>query len=316
MRLVARLALFLIFAAGCYVLLLTVTPQRLAFRTARNLNVPSGGYGHQWTRSQEVVGHGPVDVLFVGSSHAYRGFDPRIWSARGYRTFNLGSSSQTPLQSEVLLHRHLGSLRPALVILELGPTSFSFDGVESALDVLANAPADGHAWRMAWRTGHLKVWNSMLYTWAHRAVFGMPDIHEPVKKEGDTYIPGGYVEKKLRHYKHAPPERPSTFAARPEQVAALDRMLTLLKGQGVRTIAVEAPVTRSRRASAADQDQFAEWIGARLPYFDLQDRVPLDDSLHFYDAHHLNQLGVDRMNAVLIDLLEKEGVLSPSAQRP
>lgn len=311
MRLATRLVMFLLFAALWYVLLLTFTPQRLAFRTARNLNVPSGGYGHQWTRSQEVARYGAVDVLFVGSSHAYRGFDPRIWSARGYRTFNLGSSSQTPLQSEVLLQRHLAGLRPSLVILELGPTSFSYDGVESALDVLANAPADGLAWQMALHTSHLKVWNSMLYTWAHRGVFGMPDIHEPQQKGSDTYIPGGYVEKKLRHYKHAPPERPTHFTARPEQVAALDRMLALLKAEGVRTIAVEAPVTRSRRASAVDQDQFAEWITAKLPYFDLQGRVPLDDSLHFYDAHHLNQLGVDRMNGVLIDLLEAEGVLTP-----
>lgn len=38
-----------------------------------------------------------IDVAFIGSSNVYRHFDPEIWDASlGMKTFNLGTSSQTP----------------------------------------------------------------------------------------------------------------------------------------------------------------------------------------------------------------------------
>ena len=39
-----------------------------------------------------------IDVLVLGSSHAYRGFDPRIFKKAGIKLFNFGSSGQTLLQ--------------------------------------------------------------------------------------------------------------------------------------------------------------------------------------------------------------------------
>ena len=38
-------------------------------------------------------------------------------------------------------------------------------------------------------------------------------------------------------------------------------------------------------------------------YYNFNTLIKLDDSLHFYDPHHLNQLGVETFNAELIDLL-------------
>jgi hypothetical protein len=305
LRTVLRVVAFAAFAAVFYVVLLAILP----LQKARNLNVPTGGYGHQWTRSREALTWGAVDVLFVGSSHAYRGFDPRIWSARGYRTFNLGSSGQTPLQSEVLLTRHLTHLDPKLVVLVLDPLSLGSDGVESALDILANAPVDAAAWRMAWHIGHLKVWNGLLYNWAHRGVWGMPGFDEPVVRNQDTYVPGGYVEKRLRSNTWKGGKRARTGPIRPEQLQALDRIIEMLHRRGTRTIVVETPVTLPFRESYPDHADLAARMARRAPYYDLQHLVPLDDTMHFYDAHHLNQLGVQRMNMAFIDRLIGDGVL-------
>ena len=38
-------------------------------------------------------------------------------------------------------------------------------------------------------------------------------------------------------------------------------------------------------------------------YYNFNNLISLDDSLHFYDPHHLNQLGVETFNTNLIDLL-------------
>ena len=59
--------------------------------------------GHLHSRLLEINKHQNVDVLFLGSSHAYRGFDTRIFKESGIASFNLGSSSQAPVQSLLLL---------------------------------------------------------------------------------------------------------------------------------------------------------------------------------------------------------------------
>jgi len=77
-----------------------------------------------------------VDILFLGSSHSYRGFNPQYFS--GYKTFNLGSSAQTPIQTNLLLKRYLHQLNPKTIVYEVYPISLSIDGVESSSDIIAN----------------------------------------------------------------------------------------------------------------------------------------------------------------------------------
>ena len=40
-------------------------------------------------------------------------------------------------------------------------------------------------------------------------------------------------------------------------------------------------------------------------YYNLNGVIEMDDSYHFYDAHHLNQHGVKKFNEELIELLKK-----------
>lgn len=80
-----------------------------------NLNYRIGSYGHMFTRINEVKQlDSNVDILFLGSSHSYRGFDPRNFKDK--KTFNLGSSSQTPIQTKILLERYLDNINPKTVI--------------------------------------------------------------------------------------------------------------------------------------------------------------------------------------------------------
>ena len=92
-----RLLIFMIFCAFMYGVLLVVWAAILPAKFAGNVKHPLGGGGHLHTRLAEVQDHAPVDILFLGSSLAYRGFDTRIWKERGYTAFNLGSSAQSPV---------------------------------------------------------------------------------------------------------------------------------------------------------------------------------------------------------------------------
>jgi hypothetical protein len=142
-----------------------------------------------------------IDILFLGSSHAYRGFDTRIFKKYGYNTFNLGSSSQTPIQTLVLLKRYLDRINPETVIFEVNPTTFSSDGVESSLDIIANDRNDIYSYEMAFKIHHIKTFNTLLYA-EYRDIFHLDDsFTEPIKKRKDTYIKGGFVEKEMAYYK-------------------------------------------------------------------------------------------------------------------
>jgi hypothetical protein len=63
----------------------------------KNIKDKRGDIGHMFTRNKELNSLDSIDILVIGSSHVYRGFDPRFFSKKGIRLFNLGSSAQTPL---------------------------------------------------------------------------------------------------------------------------------------------------------------------------------------------------------------------------
>lgn len=81
----------------------------------KNFVFPIGNYGHSMLRLNEVKTHSRVDILILGSSHAYRGFDPRIFKKHQFDIFNLGLSSETPIQSYFLLKNTTHSFNQKLL---------------------------------------------------------------------------------------------------------------------------------------------------------------------------------------------------------
>ena len=108
---------FVGFAVLFYIVALLLAPQSLK----KNLLYTRGGNGHLYSRIQELRTKKPVEILFLGSSHAYRGFDTRIFDAAGLKSFNLGSSAQSPMQTYVLASKYLSTLKPRLVVYEVNP---------------------------------------------------------------------------------------------------------------------------------------------------------------------------------------------------
>lgn len=308
-RLLLRTLAFLLFAAVVYIVLLTVVPQRASYGIIRNLKVPLGRYGHSFTRLQEVEQAGKVDVLFLGSSLAYRGYDVRIFERAGYTSFNLGSSAQTPVQTEMLVQRYLHELDPELVVLEVIPNNFARDGVESAMDLLANGPADIHALHMTRRVGHLYAWNALLYRWCRERILGPREFSEPARRGTDTYIPGGYVQRDPATsmpgpFRPGPAEEPYAF-----QEEAFHRLLALFKAKDIPVVLVNPSVTRPYYAHYRSLEEFNARMATLGTYLDMNQLLRLDDSLHFYDSHHLDQSGVELYNAAVLEQLRQRGLL-------
>ncbi|RKD21937.1 hypothetical protein [Caminicella sporogenes] len=61
-----------------------------------------------------------IDLLFLGSSHAYRSFDSEIFDKKlKVNSFNIGSSSQNPIDSYYVLNEVLRYKKPRMVVYEI-----------------------------------------------------------------------------------------------------------------------------------------------------------------------------------------------------
>lgn len=267
------------------------------------INYKIGSYGHMFTRLNEVKKlNSDIDILFLGSSHSYRGFDPRNFKDK--KTFNLGSSSQAPIETKVLLERYLDKINPKLVIYEVYPSTIIADGVESSLDLIANDKNDFKSLKMAIELKNIKTFNTLIYA-GFADIFGVnKNFVEPTKKGNDSYINGGFVEKEIGYYKYADQTK-KEWKFKERQLKEFNDCLYLLKKKNVKTILVYVPIT-TRLYNSYTNNNYVDSIfnSYNLEYYNFNKLIQLDDSLNFSDDSHLNQNGVNKFNKKLIETLK------------
>lgn len=293
---------FLLFSSLFYLIFLFIWGLFIPAPFKSNINYRIGSYGHMFSRISEIKKYRNIDILFLGSSHAYRGFDTRLFLENGYKSFNLGSSSQTPIQTKVLLKRYLDILNPKLVIYEVYPETFTLDGVESSLDIIANDVNDIHSLWMALKINNIKIYNTLIYAF-FRDILGLnSSFSEPIIKGNDKYISGGFVEKELGFY------QPSKFdkkkiLIKDYQLESFKEIVQMLNNKKIKLILVYAPIPKVNYYSYFNKHYFDSLMQTYSTYYNFNEIISLNDSLHFYDSHHLNQNGVKIFNEKLIELL-------------
>ena len=129
-------SLFVVFCLAFYIVIIviygTFVPQPLAINFI-NFN----NYTFTKAKLKEAEKVKNIDVLIIGSSHAYRGYDTRIFNHAGLSAFNLGSDGQTPLSTEFLVKRYVKGLNPKFVIIDVYPVLLGNDGMESQLELMS-----------------------------------------------------------------------------------------------------------------------------------------------------------------------------------
>lgn len=312
-RFVARLLGFAVVAGVVYVVLIILAARWLPMWARPNVQYRPGWIGHSMTRFQELQNTKKVDVLILGSSHAYSNFDVRTFSNQlnlstsndSIRLFNMGSSSQTHIQTEILLERYLPQLKPKIILYEVYPYTLTADGLESTLDIVSNHPVEPLTTELALRN----LGPTSINTWLCASVrdkIGMnSNLSEPLTRNGDTYIPGGFVKRKMRTYTDTVFGK-FDWELRKDQVDAFKRNIELLNKSKAELFLVYAPVTDALYESVRNHDHTDSLFRSQGRYIDMNDMEVLDDSLHFYDHHHLNQEGVRLFNRALIDTLNQK----------
>lgn len=295
LRVILKLAGFGTLAIGQFVLIYFLV-----------LNAPEGAYRKlsksmgitRPVASAEVVekrkdllriGGKELDVLFVGSSHCYRTFDTRYFDAAGIRSFNLGTSSQTPMNTYRLL-RSLGDrIRYRTVVIEAMPELFHNSGAESSIDLISGL-WESLPSRM--RSFELANDRRVEYAWLSRQLW----LEEPTIKGSpdDEYIPGGFVERKVTGFKGD-----SLFHCEweetPFQYNYYRCLLRSMSRKGIETVVVMTPYRRDpslARMYAETTAKIKSLCSAyQTRFIDFNDELNYSID-YYYDASHLNREGL------------------------
>ena len=306
-RYINRLLVFFAVVIIAYPVFVILADRLLPYSWKRNLRYKAKSIIQY--KLEDLKDEQDLDILFVGSSHCYRGFDTRIFEEEGLETFNLGSSSQTPKETNLLLNKYLPQLKPKLIIYEVFPTCFELDGLEASLNMISAEPLDADFIPMLWRSPSPKLFNTFIVSCFNKWTKEQPiDLSVPFTAK-DIYHEGGFVERIDSDYDFDV-EAPRAYSFRAEQLEAFEDNVKLIQEQGVDLLFVYAPVTKVFDASRTNPDVLNEYLSKfETPFWDYHKGLTLLDSLHFYDEDHLNNEGVVIFNNVLLDRLYSEGFL-------
>lgn len=297
-RFIKSLLLFFAFFITLYSIMLVIWAELVPAEYQKNVFTTAG---HVKKRLDEAKQTSNVDVLFLGSSHTFRGFDTRIFQKAGLKSFNLGSPAQTPLQTEYLLEQYLDKLKPKLVIFEVYPMTFSIEGVEASVHLIANEEVNSGILEVAVEQNSVIVYNTLLLSFLEQSL-GL-EIKDKIARKNERYIPGGYLERNLEYFDRTPrPKQALNYDE--EQFKWFEKNLQLVKARNIEYILVQAPYPKATYNAFTNLDEFDLRMEQYGEYYNFNEAMDLDDSLNYMDDSHLNQNGVNAFNKQLIDTLK------------
>lgn len=239
------------------------------------------------------------DIIVLGSSHAYRGYDPRVFESQGINMFNAGSSAQTFETSLHIAKNHINFTGDEIVILDIYPVIFEIEGVETVQRLIVDETDPDAAFDLVVQTKDFRSINSFV-----KRKICESDTNDWVLK---GYVGRGYCTN------------PDTLSAMPvadtTEFKPLDKNIEdfvelyyFLKHNSSQIIMVSHPMPNDDRNIEIEDFVKKETLESSVFFWDLttDDRFDLND---FSDPYHLNQAGVEKFNNLLIPTVRDKASL-------
>lgn len=285
-----------------YVILVILWGEYLPTQLRTNLKSRAGMDVNIVLMIQDLEDQKKIDVLFVGSSHAYRSFDTRIWDDYGYRTFNMGTLSQTHIHTGLLLKEYVPKINPNLVVYEVYPDMFANRGIEANSIFLAYNICYSRMLKVVFKSRNIKTLNEYIYASFRNWKYPNEVIPVDVNTTLEEYRSGGFVELKTFDFKDTPEFVKGNMLE--NQIIVFRENMAFLKSNNIPVVLVQAPVTSIEQDRFPDKKKYDRLMSEYNNYFDFSQMKELDDSIHFHDYHHMNQKGVEIFNPLFIDRLQ------------
>ncbi len=300
----STLAVYLVVFAVLFFIKIGGTP--LVYRATQGNFLKGGG---TYIKTHNFNTQEKYDVIIVGSSHAYRGYDPRIFKEYGFNAYNLGTSDQKPMCSYFLIKNYINHNNCKLVIFDLYDRVFSQSNIESMSDMIQNIPSDKAALQLSLASNDVRAINMFTLR-----IFNK--IADPINPDTLGYIKGYLPTEKLLEL--PPKRRIYTYETNHEGLKYLEKTIRYLKKEGVKIVMTEHTlpiVAPAVRHDAFRKDIYKVLNKYNVGWLDYTTDSTMNNVKYFADESHLNVKGVYKYNHRLINDLIKANLLQPATNR-
>jgi hypothetical protein len=145
----------------------------------------------------------------------------------------------------------------------------------------------------------------LIYKWYHDVLLKKENKEAPVEQDKDTYIKNGFVQHDMECFKIVNYEK-NEWNYIEKQFNVFNEIIELLKDSNQPYIIIQAPITNNSYSSYTNNNVLDEFMIKKGEYYNFNNLIKLNDSLHFLDANHLNQNGVELYNKKLIEVTKMQ----------
>lgn len=284
-----------------FLLNISVNGKKIIYYTS-NYYAFKGGAAYQ--SFKEFDKNKKYDILILGSSHAYRGYDPRIFFKNGYLAYNLGTSGQSILNTYDLAVNYITSNNNKLIIIDIFSGTFSGDDFESSSNLITNIPDVYLAEKIALSLRDIRGVNMFV----QRLFSGK----QPPSFVDNGYVGSGFCEKKDSikgnvKYTHG------EIVSAQKSLISFEELLFFCKKNNFNVVFVSHPMPKEY--SIVAYNHFAEKLKPIIDkynyrWYDFSFNHNLNSKNHFFDHNHLNQAGVLIFDSLLIEKLKADHYLN------
>lgn len=249
-----------------------------------------------------------MDVLFVGSSHAFQSFSPmHLWNETGIASYNLGTPQQTIPCTYYVLKEGIRLQAPKVVVLETYGVRYDEDYKTTSRlhEAVDNIPFNGTKIEILtdFLPHTLDFHERLEYAFPIIKYHSRWDKLSPKDlKTKNEWLRGFQIRAEIR--KQEEPEWiTETAEINARTIEYLDKIIKLCEENNIELIFVQAPMAPKKSSKSYEEAYrklnsmpgYAEEMG--IPYLnfdDLKEEIHLDYALDFKDQGHVNLWGAEK----------------------
>jgi len=254
----------------------------------------------------------PVDILVIGSSRAFRSFDPDVFEKNNLHIHLLATSSQAPVNTYYLLKEYLLKIRPKMVIFDVHLGLLNSNGIECFYDLCTNIPVSKELFEMA-----LDIDQANTYSICYAALINQADT--PIYKGYAYKVPKGYRKGFLVDYKTDSTlgtkkidtswMKKDLTAQEIKNLKHIDNIARFVRSHNVPILFTKQPVL-SREKLLSNKKIHEIATKYQIKYLDLNKfRKDLNFSHDFYDQNHLNTYGAEKISEIIIKEIQNSNFI-------
>lgn len=284
-----------------------------------NLYLKEGGYGNTMTKFKEMDNYkGNIDILFLGSSHTYRSFNTDFFKQQQLKTFNLGTSNQTMMNTFYVTKEYLSKNPAKIVVIDVfSQMLIDRYNTESAIDLICNTKLSSSLLKMTLKHNKVNIYNTFLFECNKRLLGNvLSSRKESLITHENIYHLGGFVEskkKKQQVYLSKLSETRLNLSER--QLSYLEKIIALAQKNKSKVVLVHTPITKELKTKMRNYyinifkiKEISKKYNTLL--LDFNDgEYKWNSKIDFYDSEHLTQEGVNKFNPIFLKKMEENNYI-------